>query len=331
LPGVKSAGLTSFLPANGANNSTAFLGEGYVPAKAGVIDLATLIEVEGDSFRALGTPLIHGRLFTPADTAGAQLAIIVNRTLAEQTWPGQDPIGKRLRAGTQEMQTPWATVVGEVAETKEGSPDQPPRQQYYVPVDQAETLFGSLGSATDLNGNGGYIALRTALPPEQMENALRATVRAIDPQLPLTQVQTMEHAISDSEAPRRFNTVLISSFAGVAVLLAVLGIYSVIAFSVALRLQEIAIRIALGSQRSGIVGMVVVSGAKLAAAGCVIGVLGAMAASRLLHAFLFGVSALDPLVLTLASTVVLLLALMATLLPARRAASVDPVQALRAE
>jgi putative ABC transport system permease protein len=111
----------------------------------------------------------------------------------------------------------------------------------------------------------------------------------------------------------------------------VLGIYSVIAFSVALRLQEIAIRIALGSQRSGIVGMVVVSGAKLAAAGCVIGVLGAMAASRLLHAFLFGVSALDPLVLTLASTVVLLLALMATLLPARRAASVDPVQALRAE
>ena len=139
------------------------------------------------------------------------------------------------------------------------------------------------------------------MPPEQMENALRATVRSIDPQLPLSQVQTMEHAISDSEAPRRFNTALISSFAAIAVLLAVLGIYSVIAFSVALRVQEMAIRMALGSQRSGIVGLVVLSGAKLAAVGCVIGLAGAFAASHLLSSFLFGVSGVDPLVLTLAA------------------------------
>jgi ABC-type antimicrobial peptide transport system permease subunit len=160
---------------------------------------------------------------------------------------------------------------------------------------------------------------------------LLATVRAIDPLLPLTQVQTMEHAISESEAPRRFNTVLISSFAAVAVLLAVLGIYSVMAFSVALRVQEIAIRMALGSQRLGIVGLVLTSGIKLAVAGCVIGVLGAVAASRLLESLLFGVSAIDPLVLTLAAVLVLMLALAATLLPARRAASIDPMRALRAE
>jgi ABC-type antimicrobial peptide transport system permease subunit len=192
-------------------------------------------------------------------------------------------------------------------------------------------MLGSLATPGDLNGDGGYIALRTAMPPEQMENALRATVRSIDPQLPLSQVQTMEHVISDSEAPRRFNAALISSFAAIAVLLAVLGIYSLIAFSVALRVQEMAIRMALGAQRTGIVRLVVISGAKLTAVGCVIGLAGAFAASHLLSSFLFGVSGVDPLVLTLAAGVLLLLTLVASLLPARRAATVDLTQTLRAE
>jgi ABC-type antimicrobial peptide transport system permease subunit len=141
----------------------------------------------------------------------------------------------------------------------------------------------------------------------------------------------MEHAISDSEAPRRFNTVLISAFAAAAVLLAILGIYSVIAFTVAMRAQEMAIRMALGSQRSGIVGLILFSGVKLGAAGCIIGLAGAVFASRLLKTFVFGVSTLDPLVLLLASGVVLMLALAACLLPARRAAAINPMQALRAE
>ncbi len=214
---------------------------------------------------------------------------------------------------------------------RESSPDVPVEQQYYMPVDQWIMQLGSLTSPGDLSGNSGYIVLRTAMPPEGMENALRATVRSIDPQLPLTQVQTMEHAISDSEAPRRFNTALISSFAAIAVLLAVLGIYSVIAFSVALRAQEMAIRMALGSQRTGIIRLVVLSGAKIAAIGCVIGLAGAFAASHLLRSFLFGVSGVDPLVLTLAASVLLLLTLVASLLPARRAATVDLTQTLRAE
>ncbi|MGI8773367.1 MAG: ABC transporter permease [Acidobacteriaceae bacterium] len=331
LPGTKSVGLTSFLPASGNNSNSAFVAEGYNPPKAGNLDLGTPVQVEGGYFSAMAIPLLRGRLFTQADKAGTQLVVIVNHKLAEQSWPGQDPIGKRLRLGTQTMLTPWSTVVGEVADVKESSPDAPTKQQWYMPVDQAEAMAGVLATPTDLNGNGGFIALRTAMPPEQMENALRATVRSIDPQLPLTQVQTMERAISDSEAPRRFNTALISSFAAIAVLLAVLGIYSVIAFSVALRVQELAIRMALGSQRSGIVRLVVTSGAKLAVIGCAIGLLGAMAASHLLSSFLFGVSALDPLVLLLAAVLVLLLALAASLLPARRAASIDPVQALRAE
>jgi putative ABC transport system permease protein len=331
LPGVKSVGLTSFLPDAGNNSNSVFVAEGYVAPKGAGYDLATSIELEGDYLQAMGVPLLHGRFFTEDDKAGANLVVIVNRKLAEQSWPGQDPIGKRLRIGTATMQTPWATVVGEVEDVKEGAPDQPAKQQYYITVAQGKDMGGTLTPPDSLDGNGGYIALRTAMAPEQMEHALRATVRSIDAQLPLDQVQTMEHAISESEAPRRFNTALISSFAAIAVLLAVLGIYSVIAFSVALRVQEMAIRLALGSQRVGIVRLVVASGVKLALFGCAIGLLGTWAASRLLQSFLFGVRAFDPLVLALAAVVLVVLTAIASLLPARRAASVELIEALRTE
>ncbi|HEX3967442.1 MAG TPA: ABC transporter permease [Edaphobacter sp.] len=331
LPGVKSAGLTSLLPDSGANNNGVFIAEGYVPPKDAGYDLATTIQVEGDYFQAMGVPLLRGRFFTPNDKEGSQLVAIVNQKLADQSWPGQNPIGKRLRLGTEKMQTPWALVVGEVASVNENSPDSPLKQEYYVTVSQAESFAGSLAAQGDLNGNGGFIALRTTMPPEQMENTLRATVRAIDPQLPLTQVQSMEHAISESEAPRRFNTALISSFAAIAVLLAVLGIYGVIAFSVAQRSQEMAIRMALGSQRTGIVRLVVTSGVKLAVVGCAIGLVGAWGASHLLQSFLFGVRAFDPVILMLAAVVLLVLTVVASLLPARRAASVEMTEALRAE
>ena len=331
LPGVKSVGLTSFLPASGSNSNSAFIAEGYAPPKGANINLATTVVVQGDYLQAMGIPLLAGRFFSQDDTANTQLVAIVNHKLAQHYWPGSDPIGKRLRVGTQEMQTPWITIVGEVADVKENSPDLPDKEQFYQPVRQIEKAIGSLASPTDLFGNGGYIAVRTAMPPEQMANVLRATVRSIDPQLPLDQVQSMEQAVSGSEAPRRFNTALISAFAIAAVLLAALGIYSVIAFSAALRTQEMAIRIALGSQRSGILRLVFSSAAKLAIAGCVLGLLGAATASHLLNSFLFGVSPFDPLVLTLAAVFVLILSLVASLLPAQRAASINPMKALRAD
>lgn len=332
LPGVTAVGLTSQLPANGVNNNQTFVVDGYVPPKGAAMNLATSSDVIGNPFQALGIPLLKGRSFTDADRHGSQLVLIVNQSLAQHYWPGQDPIGKHLRIGTPEMQTPWMTVVGEVADVKLNSPDQPSTEQYYHPVDQDEDAAGALANpATDLNGNGGFIVLRSVLPPEQMENAMRATVRSLDPMLPLTQVQTMVQAVSQSEAPRRFNTVLIASFAAAAVLLAVLGIYSVIAFSVASRVQEMAIRMALGSQRGAIIKLVLRSGAKLGLIGCVIGLGGAAAASSLLRSLLFGVSPFDPFVLTLAALSVLLLALAASALPALRAASINPMQALRGE
>ena len=331
LPGVQAAGLTSFLPASGGNGNEAVVADGYVPPPGEPLNLATPAAVIGDYFRAMSIPLLRGRMFTEADKPGAQLVVIVNHKFAQHYWPNQDPIGKRMRIGTKEMQTPWETIVGEVADIKQGAPDDASHEQFYRPVAQQEEDGGSLDTPDDLNGNGGFIVLRSSLPPEQMESALRTAVRAIDPQLPLTQVQTMEQAVSESEAPRRFNTVLITSFACAAVLLAVLGIYSVIAFSVASRVQEMAIRMALGSQRGGIVRLVLESGIKLAAIGCTLGLVGAAAASTLLRSLLFGVSPFDPLVLTGAAVGVLVLALAASMLPAFRAASIEPMQALRGQ
>jgi predicted permease len=330
MPGVEAVGLTSTIPATG-DGIEAFVVEGYVDPRGPDQTSASPTQVIGDYFKAIGTSLIRGRYFTESDNAGSQLVVIVNHEFAEHYWPHQNPIGKQMRVGTVKSGTPWMTVVGEVADAKLRRPDADASEQFYQPVAQLEKDAGPVGLPTDLNGNGGYVVLRTALPPEQMENALRATVRSIDAQLPLTQVQTMEQVVALSEAPRRFNTLVISSFALAAVLLAVLGIYSIIAFSVASRVQEMAIRMALGSQRSHIVRLILMSGLKLAAIGCVLGLAGAAAASSVLRSFLFHVSPFDPVVMILTAVAVFALALVASILPARRAASVDPNQVLRGE
>jgi putative ABC transport system permease protein len=330
LPGVSAVGLTTRLPASDIHSNSAFVVEGFVPPKGTSLMLGTPSLVEGDYFKAMGISLLAGRFFTPEDKLGSQMVVIVNHKLAEHYWPGQSAVGKRMRMGLQETPTPWLVVVGEVSDVKLGSPDEETTEEMYEPTTQGLAAYGSM-APKDAVVDTGYIALRTDLPPEQTENELRATVQKIDPQLPLTQMQSMEHAISATEAPRRFNTALISSFAAAAVLLAVSGIYSVIAFSVALRVHEIAIRMALGSPQSKIFRLVLISGAKLALAGCAIGILGAWAVSRLLQSFLFQVNGLDPLVLGSAAILVLLLTLVACLLPALRAASVDPMEALRTE
>jgi putative ABC transport system permease protein len=330
LPGVEAAGITSILPASGTDTSSPFIADEYSPSLEGH-DVATAVVIEGDYLQAMGIRLVRGRYLNAADNATSQLVTVVNRRLAEQSWPGQDPIGKRIRLGTAQMTTRWLTVVGVVTEVKEGSPDGPARQQFYENVDQVLPASGPAGSPGDVFGYGGEIVVRSALQPEQMENALRATVRSIDPQLPLAHLQTMTETVSEIEAPRRFNTVVLSMFAASAVLLAVLGVYSVMAFSVALRIQEMAIRMALGSQRSGILRLVLISGLKLAALGCAIGILGALAASRLLESFLFGTSPFDPLVLAAATGLLMVLVIAASLPLALRAASINPVEALRGE
>ena len=285
----------------------------------------------GNYFQAQSIPILRGRDFTPADREGAPLVVIVNRTLAEHYWPGQDPIGKRLHRGPAESALPWLTVVGEIGEVKQLAADVPTGEQFYIPSSQLKADAGSFASPGMLSGNAGSIVLRGQLQPEQMAESLLTVVHSIDPQLPLTQVESMDRVVAEGQAPRRFNTALISAFAGAAVLLALLGIYSVIAFSTALRNQEMAIRLALGSQRSSVMRLILVSGAKLGVAGCVIGAIAAIFVTRLLRSLLFQVDSLDPIVLVLATVSILLLALAASVIPARRAASVEPMEALRTE
>src|SRR5579862_5256379 len=167
LPGVKSAGLSSFLPASGSFSNSTFVVDGYVPPQGAGMNLATLVTVQGDYLQAMGIPLLAGRFFTPGDKPDTQLVAIVNHKLAEHYWPGADPIGKRLRVGNKEMQPTGLTVVGEIADVKESSPDVPSKEEWFQPVEQLEKSLGALGSPTDINGNGGFIALRTAMPPEQ--------------------------------------------------------------------------------------------------------------------------------------------------------------------
>jgi predicted permease len=330
LPGLRYAGLTSTLPMTG-DGIWSFVADGYVDPRGPDRTNASPSLLIGDLFQAMGIPLLRGRYFTEDDNPSAQLVVIVNHEFAAHYWPHQDPIGKRIRLGMLKSPTPWITVVGEVADAKLGAPDEDGREQFYLPVAQVKEDSGPKTPSDVLNGNGGYIIVRCAPAPDQMENAIRSVVHSLDPQLPLSQIQTMDEVVAQSEGPRRFNTVIISCFALAAVLLAGLGIYSIVAFSVASRVQEMAIRIALGSQRGHILRLVLISAAKLAAAGVLIGLAGAIAASGLVRSFLFQVSPFDPAVLVLSAIAVFALALAASAMPARRAASVNPIEALRGE
>ena len=331
LPGVQAVGVTTMLPAADVEFKGTFTPEGYVAPKGAGLNLAWIPQVTGSYFEAQGIPMLRGRAFTEADEAGAPLVVIINRTLAEHYWPGRDPIGKRLHRGPAEANLPWLTVVGEIGDVKELAADVPTEEQFYIPSSQARADAGSFAPPGMLTGNSGSIVIRGQLPPEQIADSLRAVVHSIDPQLPLTQVESMDRVVGEGQASRRFNAALVSAFAAAAVLLAGLGIYSVIAFSAALRTQEMAIRLALGSQRSSVMRLILVSGARLGLAGCGIGAIGAVFAAHLLRSMLFQVDPIDPAVIALSAISILLLALAASVIPARRAASVEPMEALRSE
>jgi putative ABC transport system permease protein len=326
-PSVTAVGITSILPGAGWGGS-AFTIEG-VPTSTWKLKFAMFASVSGDYFRAMGIPLIEGRAFTPDDRADMPPVIIVNQSMAQHSWPGQNPIGKRMHVGNPKKNYPWATVVGIVADTKRGARDEPDYDQWYNPATQPDILSGPSPSGERNASDSGYITVRSSLPPEQMTQTLRATVAEVDPLLALQQVQSMSDVLSDVEAPRRFNTGLITVFALGALLLAITGIYAVVAFSISLRTQEIAIRMALGAQRTNIARLVLISGAKLAFLGCALGLLGSFAVSRLVSSFLFDVSATDPVVYLGAALTMMLMALLASALPATRAASTNPIQSLR--
>jgi putative ABC transport system permease protein len=328
-PGTIAVGITGILPASGLIGGAAYTIEDQ-PVNRWKLKFAMFSEIYADYFQAMGIALLDGRMFTMEDRSNTPLVIIVNQSMAKHCWPGQRAIGKRMHVGNPKKDMPWATVVGVVADTTLGARDEPSADQWYSPAQQPAILYGAGSSGNLTSPAGGFITVRSFLPPEQMTKTLRSTVAEIDPLLALQQVRPMNEMISNVEAPRRFNTDLITGFAVGALLLAITGIYAVIAFSVSLRAQEIAIRLALGAQRTNIARLVLTSGAKLAIAGCVLGVIGSLAISRLVASFLFDVTATDPLIYTAGVVIMMLMALLASALPAVRASSADPIEALRA-
>jgi putative ABC transport system permease protein len=326
-PGVIAVAISNSVAASDVSPQAAFTVEG-VSADQWKLKFAAFTSVYGDYFGAMGIPLLEGRSFTMHDDSNAPLVVIVNQSMARDCWPGQGAIGKRMHVGNPRKELPWATVIGVVADTKMPR-DVPSIDQWYTPMDQPATLYGS-GTPGNLSGPpSGYITMRSALDPEHMIHTLRSTIAEIDPLLALQEVRPVTDAVSAIEAPRHFNTDLITAFAVGALLLAITGIYAVMAFSVSQRTQEIAIRMTLGAQRAGIAKLVLVSGARLTLVGCGLGVLGSLAVSRLVSSFLFGVSPTDPLIYILCVLIMMIMALLASTLPAARAASADPMDALR--
>jgi putative ABC transport system permease protein len=327
-PGVLSAGIGSTVPSSGQSGLSGYTLEGE-RLEGWKLRFAAFDAIDGDFFQALGIPLLAGRMFTPNDRAGAPLVIIVSQSMAEHSWPGENPIGKRMHTGNPKKGMPWATVVGVVGNTRIGARDRAGNDQWYLPARQPAILIGNAPGETRKVPPGGFIVLRSALPPEQMAGILRETVAGIDPLLALDQVQPMSEVLSTTEAPRRFMTELIGIFALAAVALAFTGIYAVISFAVSLRTQEIAIRMALGAGRDNVAALIVRSGARLALAGCAIGIAGSLAVSHLVQSFLFGVTATNPWIYLMSVAAMVLLAVIASLLPAARAAGSDPITALR--
>jgi putative ABC transport system permease protein len=326
-PGIMAAAITNGLPSSGFGAQTGYTIEDQ-PINKWKLKFAAFAITYGDYFRTMGIPLLDGRTFTEQDRGDAPLVIIVNESLAKHSWPGQRAVGKRMHIGGPKKPLPWATVVGVIADIKFGARDEASIEQWYMAAEQPAIIAGPQ-SARVTEPNDGYIVFRSALPPEQMIQTLRSTVAGVDPLLALQQVQPMNELMSQVEAPRRFNTDLITTFAAGALLLAMIGIYAVVAFTVSQRGHEIAIRMALGAQRTGIARFVLMSGAKLALLGCSLGVLGSVAVSHLVSSFLFEVSATDPLIYVGCVVTMMVMALLASAVPAARAASAEPIDALR--
>jgi predicted permease len=319
LPGVESVGGASVLPLSGGIGWGSITIEGYDPAASGqeAIQADQRFATVG-YFETMKVPLISGRFFTPQDTKDSLPVVIVDEKMARTYWPGQDAVGKRLKRGGVNSKAPWLTVVGVVASVRQYALDTDSRVALYTPHEQA------LGSTV-------FVTLRTTNDPRSLVAAVTDEARAMDPNVPVFDVKTMEQRVSESLARRRFAMAALGLFAVVAMTLAAIGIYGVMSYTVTERTREIGIRMALGSPTRDVLRLVVGQGMMLAGVGVAIGLAGAFAATRLMASLLYGTSATDPMTFVIISLILTGVALAACFVPARRATRVDPMIALRYE
>jgi predicted permease len=328
LPGVEAAGAISHLPMSGAyysggtriENTTA-----NIPRSPR--DGTPLIEVDQRMvtpgyLQAMRIPVVRGRWFNEGDTQNSTPVSVVDTEFADRIWPGQDPIGQRVAVGFDgdgpNAKPLWRTVVGVVGHVRHYGLEEVGREQIYHPAAQTPR-------------NAMFLTVRTAADPDAMADSIRKVVASLDPSLPLYEMKTMDEWLDSSMASRKLNVTLLTVFAGVALLMALIGIYGVISYSVVTRTHEIGIRLALGAQRTDVARMVLAHGFKILVLGLAIGTLAAVALSRAMSSLLFGIRAVDPITFLAIPVLLTGVAMLASYLPARRATRVDPMIALRYE
>jgi predicted permease len=274
--------------------------------------------VTPDYFRTMGIPLLQGRTFSALDADTSARPVIINQTMARTFWPSGDALGRRIKYGDQDSSAPWLTIVGVVADMRRTGYDAPVRHETFLPY--------------ALNPSGSMqVVIRTRGDPLQAVQALRDAVRSVDPEQPVHAISSMEDRLGDMVSQRRFAMVLLVTFAGLALVLGLVGVYGVTSYLVTQRLSEMGVRIALGAPSAQVVGMVVRQGMIVAAAGLVVGLAASVGTTRLLGSLLYGLSPLDAVTFGGAAAALVVATLLANWIPARRAATADPLAVLRAD
>jgi putative ABC transport system permease protein len=315
-PGIQAVGIGFPGPLRGSNASGAFTIEGR-DAQASDQPFANLGSVSGGFFAAMGIPITAGRTFADTDSADAPRVAIASAALVRKYWPGGDPIGKRLRFD-DDPATPWSTIVGVAGDVRQLGLHLDPPPILYMPYPQFALPFTN-------------VSIRSDAPTGTIASLVRAELAAIDPDLSGGPAFALQDLLDRSMAQPRFQTLLLSAFALVALMLAAVGVYGLISYSVAQRTREIGIRLALGAQPTQVLGQMMREGVTLVLVGVGLGLVGALAATRAISAFLFGVRASDPVTFGAVAAILLAVACVASYVPSRRALRVDPIAALRGE
>ena len=316
IPGVQSAAFTAYLPMSGVDNSWAFDIEGR-PAKApGLYDITNYRPVSADYFETIGIPVERGRTFDHTDNEDSPLIVVVNNSMARTYWNQQNPVGQRLRFGDQK----WRTIVGVVGNVHHEGLGTKPEPEMYIPYGQIPNVESRP-----------TIVLRTSIEPTNVTSALRKAVSEVDASVPLDQIETMKQIISVSLGEPRFRTAVLSIFAILALFVASIGLYGVMSYLMSQRTREFGIRVAVGASSGDLLRLVLGQATKLVCIGICLGLVGAMLLARSIASLLYGITPFDTATLTSVSLLLAVVALLASYIPARRAASVDPIVALRYE
>jgi putative ABC transport system permease protein len=317
IPGVQAAGGGTALPPVNAQRVTRFATQG-APNDGGGLQDAWFVAASPDYFRALGAPIVEGRAFTDRDDGDAAKVVIISRGLARYRFPNESAVGKRLQLVNSELSNEWREIVGVVGDVRNNGLGNTDVNTIYTPF--AQTPF-----------TWSYLMIRASVPPETLIQSVRGAVASVNSSLQPASFLTMEQLVYDSVARPRLNTVLLAAFAALALALAAVGIYGVIAYSVSRRAREIGVRMALGARKSDVIRLILRQGMTPAIAGAALGLVGAWAATRLMSGLLFEVSATDPATFAVITLTLMAVALLACYIPARRATKVDPMVALRCE